>query len=114
MSVNVKFNNPNSIFNRIFSKDIKLYANSTWQKLIDPYVPFRYGNLSQNIDITQDYIHYKSPYAKRMYYGEGFHFNKDRHPLATAKWDKVASFSQKDKLIESIESYFKRGNGNGK
>lgn len=111
MRVKVILNNPNIIFNRIFDDKVKLFANTTLYKLVDPYVPFREGNLAHNIDITKDFVHYKSPYARRMYNGKGFNFSKDKHPLATAKWDEVAMKSQKNKLVKSIENYIEKVGG---
>ncbi len=38
-------------------------------RLIDPYVPMKNGPLSQNLEITKDYVRYKQIYAHYMYMG---------------------------------------------
>lgn len=65
---------------------------------VDKYVPFRTGFLSQSAfkngkrvpqnDDTDKavFINYQAPYAARMYYGEGFNFSRNSHPLAKAYW----------------------------
>lgn len=111
MSYQIKFKSSQTIYNRIINDKVKLFANTTLYKLVDPYVPFREGNLAHNVDITADYVLYKVPYAKRMYYGKGFKFSKDKHPLATAEWDKIAMKTQEGKLIQSIENYIKKVGG---
>lgn len=98
------------IANKVINDDVRVFANEDWYKLYEPFVPKRKGILYGDIEITKDYIHHKVPYARRMYYGENFNFNKGQ-PLATAYWDKVAWESQGDKLIKDIEKISKeRGN----
>lgn len=109
MSYKIKFKPPQKVYNRLITKKVKLFANTTLYKLVDPYVPFREGNLAHNVDITADYVLYKVPYARRMYYGKGFKFSKDKHPLATSHWDEVAMRTRKQQLIQSIENYIERG-----
>lgn len=105
----VKVNiNVNKTAKRIINDDVKLFANNTLYKICDPYVPFKDGGLSQNVDINEEYIHYKSPYARKIYNGQGMNFNKDKHPLATAKWAKVAMQSKKQQLIDDIQNYINR------
>lgn len=110
MSLNIVVDiDTKKVANRLINDKVKLFANQEASRLLDPFVPFRKGNLSQNKVITSEYIHYKSPYAKRIYNGKGLNFNKDYHPLATAYWDKVGMVSQKDKLVKAIENYMQKG-----
>lgn len=116
--MNIKVNiNVDRAVNRIINDDVKLFANTTWWRLYQEFVPMRNGDLygdaaitgkSDDVEITPEYIHHKVPYARRMYYGEDFNFSKDKHSKATAYWDKVAFNSQGDKLIKDIENYIKR------
>lgn len=100
--------NTNRILNRFFDDDTRLFANTTLYMLCDPFVPFKEGGLSQNVDITKDFVHYKSPYADVIYNGKNMNFSKDKHSLATAEWDKVAMVSKKRQLVSEIENYIKR------
>ena len=59
----------------------------------------------ENVEITPEHLRYAAPYAARMYYGVGYRFKKDRHPLATAMWDKAAMQTQRDKLTREIAAY---------
>ena len=108
MKIKLELKNVDAIANRVINDDVKLFANTTLYKLCDPYVPFREGGLSQNVDVAKDYIHYKSPYAEKVYNGKDMNFNTDKHPLATAEWDKVAMVSKKEQLVNSVENYIKR------
>jgi hypothetical protein len=56
----------------------------------DPFVPFDTGTLSKTpmaaSDKADGQIVYDTPYAKRMYYGDGYNFSPDSHPQATSRW----------------------------
>lgn len=101
----ISFNLDNNLEKKIITQDVKIFASSEARRLMDPFVPFRTGQLAKNVKVTEDTIHYLEPYARKMYYGENLHFTKDYHPLATAKWNEVAMTSQKDKLANAIKRY---------
>ncbi|MBQ9428614.1 MAG: hypothetical protein IJU41_03610 [Clostridia bacterium] len=86
----------------------KIFANTELWRLCSPYVPMRTGTLMSNVEITPEHLRYKAPYAARMYYGEGFNFRRDKHPLATAKWDEAAMQTQKDKLVRAVTEFMRR------
>lgn len=96
------------IANKVISDDVRLFANEDWYKLYQEFIPWRTNILYTDKEITKDYIHHKAPYARRMYYGEGFNFYTGENAKATAYWDKVAWKSQGDKLIKDIEKNIKR------
>ena len=108
MKIKLELKNVDATAKRIISDDVRLFANETWGKLYEPFIPWQEGNLYDDKEITKDYIHHKVPYASRMYHGEGFEFDTGRNALATAYWDKVAWNSQGQKLINSVENYIKR------
>ncbi|MDE6357907.1 MAG: minor capsid protein [Eubacteriales bacterium] len=109
MKINIKVNiNANKIANRVINEDVKLFANQTWYRLYQNFVPMQEGNLYEDTEVTYEYIWHKSPYAERMYNGKDFDFSKEKHHLATAEWDKVAFKSQGNKLKKDIENYIKR------
>lgn len=108
MSISLTIN-PQQVANRILTRDVKYYANSRTQAYCDPYVPFRDGNLSQNVTITDEYVQYNSPYAHRIYNGIDFNFSKDIHPLATAQWNRTMAAAKGQQLADDITEYIKRG-----
>ncbi len=108
MKITVKLNNPKGTFDRIFNDNVMLYANTRVHALCSPYVPMDSGALDQTVNITKGYVEYKVPYARKMYYGQGLNFSKDKHPLATAKWDKAMITAKGAQLAREIEKYAKR------
>ena len=107
LSVKLEIPNVNGTFNRIFDKGTKTYANTRVHFYNSPYVPMRYGLLDQNVDINDQFVHYKQPYAKRMYEGVNLNFSKEKHPLATAYWDKAMMAAKGGQLVNDITNYIK-------
>lgn len=130
MRVDVDIPQPNVIARRIFSRPVKLYANVRLHALCTPYVPEDTGMLNSNVDITEDYVEYKSPYAHYQYEGlvygpniptgDGGYFSppgQQKHPtgtkldykkpLATAHWDKAMKAAKGDQLAREIEAYIR-------
>ncbi len=102
--------NPNKIVSKITgNKDFWTIAHMEWWRLISPYTPFQTGNLMEDVTVTAEGIKYNSPYAHRMYTGDGFNFCTDKHPLASAHWDKVAKPSQLPCLARTLNNYIKAG-----
>lgn len=99
---------------KIENKQFWTLAAETWQKLIDPYVPFDTGALSQTFNInateTGSEIEYTQDYAVPVYEkNKNYVKGKEGHLYATAKWDKVAEPVQKPKLIDSLQTYVDSG-----
>lgn len=107
-TVEVELTNKEKTFRRIFGNDVKTYANTRLHAYCSPYVPMDTGYLDQTVDITPDFVHYKAPYAKKVYEGDGVTFSKDKHPLATAHWDKAMAAAKGDQLAADITAYLKR------
>lgn len=108
-------------------------AHNILYKMMDPYVPFDTGTLSQNVEITEKHVRYKQPYAHYMYEGivygpnipiikdgvvvgyfsrpgitktpQGRYINYDKahHPLATRQWDKAMMQTQGDSLRKQLQ-----------
>lgn len=110
MAISVKVDIPNisKLSNRIFSDDVRKYANTRLHAYCSPYVPMDTGYLDQTVDITPDYVHYKAPYAHKMWDGDGLNFSKDKHPLATSHWEKAMEVSKGKQLADDITAYLKR------
>ena len=97
-----------NVFSAPFDDDLSLFANSTFFKLMFDYVPMDTGLLAETVDISTDGVKFTVPYAARMYYGDGFNFRTDMHPLAKSHWDTAAMSARKDKLAKSIEDYIRK------
>lgn len=65
------------------------------------YAPLDNGTLQDSAlvasKIGEGIIIWDTPYAKRLYYGVSFNFNKSKNPNATAKWFEVAKANNKEK-----------------
>lgn len=107
LSVKLEIPNVNGTFNRIFDKGTKTYANTRVHFYCSPYVPMDTGNLDQDVDITDQFVHYKVPYAKVNYEGTNRNFSKEKHPLATAYWDKAMLAAKGGQLANDITNYIK-------
>lgn len=93
---------------RIFGDDVKVYANTRLHAYCSPYVPMNTGYLDQTVNITKDCVHYKAPYAHKNWDGDGLDFSKDKHPLATAHWERSMAVAKGQKLADDITEYEKR------
>ena len=69
----------------------------------DPLTPMKTGNLiksgQEGTKIGSGEIEYTAPYARRMYYGEGYDFSKETHPQAGAKWFDRMKVSHKEEIL---------------
>lgn len=99
---------PDNVFTDVFTDDVLYYANTRAYAYMDKYVPYRDGNLSQDVTITEEYVQYNSKYAQKIYNSKEFNFSKEQHPLATAEWDKAMTVSDKERLAEDIRRYIRR------
>lgn len=114
MGMTFKLNKSASeISNRILGKKTALFAADELNKLMFDYVPMDTGSLARNVDVTATdsvgTVHYTSPYAVYQYYGEGFAFSKNKHPLATARWDKAMMQQKGAQFIRSVQAFVNKG-----
>ena len=70
MSVKVEIYSPGQTVKRIFNKDVMKYAHTRLHAYCSPYVPMDSGTLDQKVNITEEYVHYKSPYAHFQWAGK--------------------------------------------
>ncbi len=123
----------------LINDEVMIHIHTAFARLIDPYVPMKNGPLSQNLEITKDYVRYKQIYAHYMYMGikygpnipqfdefghiTGFvspkgkkkhstgkplNYSKEKHPLATAEWDKAAMQTQLEAFEKTVKSILER------
>lgn len=131
MSIEIKWNrSPQQILDRILDDDAMTYAHTRLHAYCSDYVPMDSGALDQTVDITPEYVHYKSPYAHFQWEGLVFvdergstyalpnhskhptnttlHHSTDHHPLATSHWEVAAMAAHKGDLCRDIEAYLRR------
>ncbi len=85
-----------------------LEVHNLYAKMIDPWVPYLEGPLSQTLNITPEYVEYLVPYAHRQYTGDNFNHTIEHHPLASARWDKVAMQTELDSFKKQVEEILER------
>ena len=93
----------------IHDEDTMLLVHARFAQIIDPYVPYDTGYLSQDsVEIEADGVVYTADYAWKQYYGEDFKHKTEVHPLATAFWDKVAMETHFDEFAEEVREILVR------
>ena len=105
-----------SVFNKTqaitHNVGVMIDISSKAVEIIEPYVPYDTGELKDDVDYVYSLtegsqIVYNADHASRCYYGDDINFHKDKHPLATAHWDKVAMQTQRDRLVREAEKILK-------
>lgn len=84
---------------------------------MDKYVPFDTGALAETTvvsgetttNVSASYITYSQPYAHRIYEGDEFNFQKDKHDLATSHWDKQMVTAEMSEIEDELQSFIDRG-----
>ena len=131
MSLEIRWNrSPQQILDRILDDAAMTYAHTRLHAYCSDYVPMDSGALDQTVDITPEYVHYKSPYAHFQWEGVVFvdergstyalpnhskhptntplHHSTDHHALATSHWEVAAMAAHKGDLCRDIEAYLRR------
>ena len=104
----------NKIIRKVDNDRFGLLVAKTWRDLIDPYVPYRTGQLAgvegTTVQVSPWEIWYKMKYAEHVYFSNGWDFSKNMHKSATDHWDKAAEQAgQKDKLYRTINNALQSG-----
>ena len=79
-------------------------AAREWHSLYAPYVPMDTGRLLRDVCFGPGTIEHRAPYARRVYYGAGLNFRRDRHPLAVARWSRAAEKTQAPELLRRLQA----------
>lgn len=80
----------------------------TFATTLHPYVPYDTGRLSTDITVDSTGVTYHAPYAAKNYYGTDIAHKREKHPLATALWDKVAMQTEQEALAHKVELILKQ------
>ena len=108
MNVRIDLNEP-KILAKVQNDRFGLLVSNEWKRLIDPYTPRDTGTMQDTAVLGAFNIHYKTPYATRIYYGKGYNFQK-KNPYSTYEWDIKASESgQLDKLYRTLNNALQSG-----
>lgn len=89
------------------NREVGLFAASEAMGGMDPYVPYREGDLSRSAQPSPFRVTYTESYAARMYYGSGYSFSKEHHPLATAHWDEEWHKAHGEELSRAVEEFIR-------
>ena len=109
LKVNFKWMNIDGTFNRILKNDrVGWFVASSCAKRMDKFVPMDTGMLSMNYTVEPFQVTYRSLYAHYQYTGKGFHFSRDRHPLATSYWNKAMTSADLNTIASEVSEYIKR------
>ena len=85
---------------------VQQFFTSEVARMCDPYVPFDTGNLKNNKEVSETYIHYKSPYAKKQH-----EQNRGGHngPLRGKQWEKRMWTDRGNEIVRAVENYARNG-----
>lgn len=109
VSVSVSFKNYNNILKRIIDNQrAKLFLAETCARYFNPYVPMQTGTLSQTYETEPGKIIYDQPYADRIYNGHEFNFSKEKHPQASAEWDKPAMSAHRNQIAKEVQAFIRK------
>lgn len=92
------------------NRKVGMFVASTFERGMNKYVPMDTGMLAQNVVSQPFEVHYNQTYAEKIYNGTHIKFNKEKHPLATAEWDKAFYNANKESIARQISAYLEKGN----
>lgn len=94
------------------NKQFEIATAEAAARYMNPYVPFKEGFLSQNIETGVDaesgFVKYVSIYANPQYYRVDFVHSKEQHLLASHHWDKFMMQSNGAQFVKEVEVLRKR------
>ena len=97
-------------YNEQFRKAQKK-VDSEVLRLTTPYVPFRSGELIRsgirNTVLGEGRVVYKTPYARRLYYSQGYKFRGA--PQRGQKWFERMKRKHKEYILLQAKEVFERG-----
>ena len=90
------------------SEKVGLYFAQQAERLMAPYVPMDTGMLVDNTTVEPFKVTYDSPYAHHIFEGHGLNFNKEKHPLATERWDNAMSVAKGSQLANEVSNFIRK------
>ena len=95
------------------NQELGKYAAESWKKRVEPYIPYNTGRLCNDVTIRPYSITYNAPYANKVYNDLKMNFRKDKHPLATVRWNEVAAPAIMDYFVQDLQDFVNRINFDG-
>ena len=115
----------------VIDDSVKKFANNSFYRAMQQYVPAYTNTLYTNVIIDEDGIRFKSPYARYLYYGKlmvspttgsswasfgekkvltdkDLKYSKAVHGLATSHWGEEAWIAKKDTVAKEVKSFIER------
>lgn len=85
----------------------QMWLDTAVLKDTEPYVPFQTGMLARSgqtgTAVGSGEVVYNAPYAQRLYHGNGFHFDRTFHPLASAYWFEKSKGVNQKTWLEGVQ-----------
>lgn len=89
------------------------FFTETCYRYMDKYVPYREGNLRNEVTLTSDSITYEMPYAEYQYYAiraDGTHEVKHYTTPGTGPiWDERMVSAEFDDVVKKVQDFVNRG-----
>lgn len=122
----------------LINDEVMTEIHNVFAKMCDPYVPMQEGVLSQSINVTPQYVEYRTPYAHYQYMGlvygpnipiykdgqivgwfsppgqkkyptgASIQYSKEQHPLATHHWDQAMMTDKGEAFIKQVQQILER------
>ena len=109
MAVKLKFTRiPKKIEKICESPKVGMYMAEQAERLMAPYVPMDTGMLVDNTTVEPFKVTYNSTYAHYIFFGNGLNFNKEKHALATARWDNAMSAAKGRQLCNEVTEFIRK------
>lgn len=84
----------------------------TLARYCDPFVPFDTGTLASDYETftgdNEGYVRYNQIYAHYQYNGLDFNYSVEKHPLASAQWDRAMLSVKGQQYINEVNRIRKR------
>ena len=99
---------PKKINKIAHNEKVGIFLATTCARYMDQYVPYRKGALAGSVKTDVPFeVSYNTPYARRIFYGEGITIHGDEHPDATKKWHENLE-PHKKQIASETTNYIKR------
>ena len=90
------------------SEKVGMYLAQQAERLMAPYVPMDTGMLVDNTTVEPFKVTYDSTYAHHIFEGTGLNFSKEKHPLATAKWNEQMQTARGSQLAKEVSDFIRK------
>lgn len=98
-----------NIVHKLINDRTQLFVAETCAKYMDKFVPMDSGTLAQSYTTEPKKVIYNAPYATHVYYGDWMRFQKEKHPLATARWDSAMKSAYGPQIAQEVTEFIRRG-----